>query len=99
MHVLLLEVLRIRGRRWRLRNLGDEISSRCFCNAVDEDADEGNLDEDEECNGEAAGRKDARYTASDKPALLPILIRNAIMASYGVFRWYPCASSYMFKFG
>ena len=74
MHVLLLEVLRIRGRRWRLRNLGDEISSRCFCNAVDEDADEGNLDEDEECNGEAV---EGAFAVAEPAALLRFGVADA----------------------
>lgn len=52
-HILLLELLHLlRRRRW-VGNLGDEVRSRCFSNAVDEDTQKRNLQENEECDGEA----------------------------------------------
>lgn len=41
-------------RRWRgIGNLGDEKSSRGFCDAVDEDAQEGDLEEAVKADSEA----------------------------------------------
>lgn len=38
---------------WGIGDLGDEIGSGCFCNAVDENAEKGNLEEDVEADAEA----------------------------------------------
>lgn len=38
---------------WGIGNLGDEIGSRGFCNAVDENAKKGNFEEDVEADAEA----------------------------------------------
>lgn len=38
---------------WGIGDLGDKIGSRGFCNAVDEDAEKGNLEKDIEADAEA----------------------------------------------
>ena len=52
-HLCLGEPLGLRGRRWRIRDLGDEVGSRGFCNAVDEYANKWDLEKDEEAYSEA----------------------------------------------
>ena len=49
----LREILRVGGSRWRIGNLGDQVSGRSLGDAVDKDAQEGNLQEQVEADSEA----------------------------------------------
>lgn len=52
---------------WGIGDLGDEIGSRGFCNAVDENAEKRNLEEDVEAHAEA---EKETFTVAEPAAFL-----------------------------
>ena len=65
----LLEDLGLGRRRWRLCHFCDEIRSRRFRQAVDQDADKGNLHESEETKAKA--KKNAGTILEPHPFFFP----------------------------
>lgn len=66
----MFELLSLTGRKWWFRDLGDEIGSRSFCETVDQDTNEGNLDKDIE-----AETKSKKYSSTVlEPQLLLFLV-------------------------
>lgn len=53
LYLTLSKLLRIRRRRRRVRDLRNQIRGGSFCDAVDQDAEEGDLEEDVESDAEA----------------------------------------------
>ena len=52
-HLACRKIFAICRRRWRIRDLSNEIRCRCFCNTVYQDAQKWDLEEDVEAHTEA----------------------------------------------
>ena len=65
------KLLAVRGRWWRICDLGDQIRCRCFRNAVDQDTQKRDLEEDVEADTESE-----QYTLAVMKPVLFLLFRK-----------------------